>query len=644
MLFCLVLVNVQPAFSDTYSNNGFSITYPGGWKYQEQPSTDTNTVLVILFSNNIQTPEVNLWVELENTHRDATDDQTYLAELSAENKNFCDTFKSNGNSCYYSKLDESKTLEINGMKAYQIRFSWYGVDNKTVTHPNTSVVTEIPLGSKTWVIEASTAQVYYSAYVSNIQSITQSFSLVSQTQNSIPNNPSSPQVTPPRTLPTQQDTLTVSTDKYYYTDGDKIYVSGQVGQALSGFPVVIRIQTPNGNLLSVQQVVISSDGTYSATIHAGGNSWLEEGTYTILVQYGTKNLSAQTTFDFKKSMPQTTEQPQTTSPQTITESNPAPQMKIDLSGNSLLVVTIGMIVTVVIARIIIYFVRKSKRSGGIKSQGNKNLPPIMVDHRTLELRGNTVYLEITVQYQNGKSSKSWNRGTDKRIGSTDGGYLLAINLENRDESLMTEIADAIEKYGFNSPLDNYQNHKSFKSSKDISDGEASQIFEEICYYLEKKFPKKPTASGYKDPMHVQGSTEPSKVEPKYGTESIFTEKAPVGETVDDIKRERDERKKQREKEQEKIRKKLKEEQEKRNNEKQNNQDITGSNWAYRILGLNRTCSCEEVKSKSRELIKKYDPSRGNIHMTTEENEAANSKMREILKAREMINKEKGCTN
>lgn len=198
-------------------------------------------------------------------------------------------------------------------------------------------------------------------------------------------NNTNPQVTSPEnSLP--QNTLTVSTDKSHYTDGDMIAVSGLVGYQIPGFPVIIRIQTPNGNLLSTQQVTVSSDGTYSKFIYAGGNSWLQEGTYTIFAQYGVKNISAQTTFDFKKSIPQVTQQPQTTGqpqtyqqptttgqpstyqqPQTspsqiIQQNNPEPQMKIDLSGNNLFVI-VGAIIAVV-AGITIYFVSSSsgKRS------------------------------------------------------------------------------------------------------------------------------------------------------------------------------------------------------------------------------------------------------------------------------------------
>ena len=87
---------------------------------------------------------------------------------------------------------------------------------------------------------------------------------------------------------------------------------------------------------------------------------------------------------------------------------------------------------------------------------------------------------------------------------------------------MTEITDSIEKYGFNSPLVNFQNHKSFKRSQNVSVGEAYQIFEEICYYLEKKSPKKKMESG---PSHGPfpksgGSTEPPKPDPKYTTEEV----------------------------------------------------------------------------------------------------------------------------
>ncbi|MDE2588897.1 MAG: hypothetical protein KGL95_04450, partial [Patescibacteria group bacterium] len=321
-----------------------------------------------------------------------------------------------------------------------------------------------------------------------------------------------------------QDTLIVSTDKSSYTDGDKIIISGQVGQPIPGFSVVIRIQTPNGNLLSTKQVDVPDGGQYSTTINAGGSSWLEEGTYTILAQYGVKNISSHTTFDFKKSIPlpsgqsqPTSEQPQTATSQIPQQSNPEPQMKIDLSGNNLFVI-VGAIIAAIIAAvagIVIYFLSKSKKPGGVpNSPGNVGQPPTMVDHKTLELQDQIVYLEITLQYPDRKSSTSRYNRDDERIGS-EGGYLLSIKLESKDEPLMTEIADVIEKYGFNTPLVNFQNHKSFKTSQNVSVGEANQIFEEICYYLEKKFPKKPPVSGSKDPTHVQDNIEPPKVPDDY---------------------------------------------------------------------------------------------------------------------------------
>jgi hypothetical protein len=129
-------------------------------------------------------------------------------------------------------------------------------------------------------------------------------------------------------------------------------------------------------------------------------------------------------------------------------------------------------------------------------------PSTMTAHKTLELQNQTVYLEITLQHPDGKSSTSVYNRDDERISSEEG-YLLAIKLETRDESLMTEITDVIEKYGFNTPLVDYENHKSFKRSQNVSIIEANQIFEEICYYLEKKFPKKSTESIREYPMIVQ---------------------------------------------------------------------------------------------------------------------------------------------
>ena len=98
----------------------------------------------------------------------------------------------------------------------------------------------------------------------------------------------------------QSADITVSTDKESYSDGEVVMVSGQVNEML-GVPVSLRVIAPNGNIVTIEQIDIGSDNTFSVEITAGGNLWKAAGTYTIEASYGltAQNTStATTTFEF----------------------------------------------------------------------------------------------------------------------------------------------------------------------------------------------------------------------------------------------------------------------------------------------------------------------------------------------------------
>ncbi len=92
--------------------------------------------------------------------------------------------------------------------------------------------------------------------------------------------------------------ITVTTDKPSYNDGDKIMISGSTRDYISETPVTVIIRNPIGNLIKVDQVELGTDKTYSTSIMAGGGLWQAAGTYTVTVQFGSKDRSAQTTFQF----------------------------------------------------------------------------------------------------------------------------------------------------------------------------------------------------------------------------------------------------------------------------------------------------------------------------------------------------------
>ena len=112
-------------------------------------------------------------------------------------------------------------------------------------------------------------------------------------------------IQPPVTEPTETipESIVVTTDKSSYVDGETILVTGKVMDILvsdegAEFPVSLRIEAPNGNLVSVAQIDVGSDKKFSAELTAGGALMRSEGTYTIAVLYGTESRTAETTFTF----------------------------------------------------------------------------------------------------------------------------------------------------------------------------------------------------------------------------------------------------------------------------------------------------------------------------------------------------------
>jgi len=94
------------------------------------------------------------------------------------------------------------------------------------------------------------------------------------------------------------DSIVVMTDKPSYSEGDTILVTGEVRDLYSGTPVTMKVVAPNGNLVTLAQIQIGVDKKFSTEITAGGALMKVEGTYTITVQYESKNRTAETTFEF----------------------------------------------------------------------------------------------------------------------------------------------------------------------------------------------------------------------------------------------------------------------------------------------------------------------------------------------------------
>ena len=99
-----------------------------------------------------------------------------------------------------------------------------------------------------------------------------------------------------------EDIVTVVTDTSTYEEGDMINISGSVSDynesdPFKNFDVTLRLIAPNNNIISISQIPLDSNGSYSTFIPAQGPLWKFDGDYTISVSHGSDR-NASTTFTF----------------------------------------------------------------------------------------------------------------------------------------------------------------------------------------------------------------------------------------------------------------------------------------------------------------------------------------------------------
>ncbi len=95
--------------------------------------------------------------------------------------------------------------------------------------------------------------------------------------------------------------VTVTTDQSSYNDGDKMVVSGSTKDYLGDMPLTLILRNPVGNIVTISQIPIGSNKTFSTDLTAGGALWQAAGAYSVYVQYGGPDRSATTTFQFSGS-------------------------------------------------------------------------------------------------------------------------------------------------------------------------------------------------------------------------------------------------------------------------------------------------------------------------------------------------------
>ena len=93
------------------------------------------------------------------------------------------------------------------------------------------------------------------------------------------------------------DIVAVTTDSSSYQEGEIINVAGYVSDydgsdPYKNFDVTLRLIAPNGNIVSIYQVPLNSDGYYSTFIPAEGPLWKFDGDYTVSVSHGSDRNSS----------------------------------------------------------------------------------------------------------------------------------------------------------------------------------------------------------------------------------------------------------------------------------------------------------------------------------------------------------------
>jgi len=93
--------------------------------------------------------------------------------------------------------------------------------------------------------------------------------------------------------------ITVQTDKPSYSKGEIIRVTGKVSEILEGYIVSSTVISPNGSLVSIDQLIVGANKKFSTSLDAGGLLIKDDGTYTVTAQYGDSVTDkVKTTFEF----------------------------------------------------------------------------------------------------------------------------------------------------------------------------------------------------------------------------------------------------------------------------------------------------------------------------------------------------------
>ncbi len=95
----------------------------------------------------------------------------------------------------------------------------------------------------------------------------------------------------------QNESIILNINKTSYLEGETISISGEIKNMIASNQISLIIQSPNGNLVALDQMTVGSDKQFSTEIKLGGKLMKEEGTYTIKVTQDENN-QVTTSFEF----------------------------------------------------------------------------------------------------------------------------------------------------------------------------------------------------------------------------------------------------------------------------------------------------------------------------------------------------------
>jgi len=84
----------------------------------------------------------------------------------------------------------------------------------------------------------------------------------------------------------ENQSLTITTEKESYAAGEPILIAGFAESKLSDFKVTVRVFNPINNLITIDELEVNNDGSFSGQIATSiGGLWERDGTYTIIANY-----------------------------------------------------------------------------------------------------------------------------------------------------------------------------------------------------------------------------------------------------------------------------------------------------------------------------------------------------------------------